>query len=65
MSMLSLLPWHWPATHWAGRLLPHGLAEQQPGSLLSYFVKYQYSGKMLNIALYLTFCSLLVTAMIS
>ena len=41
----------------AGELLPRVPAGQQPALLPSYFVKFQYSGKMVNSRLYLTFCS--------
>ena len=48
----------------AGQLLPRVPAGQQPALLPSYFVKFQYSGKMVNSRLYLTFCNLFWTAMI-
>jgi hypothetical protein len=66
--MLNLFRRCWPATLWllmAGRLLPRVPAGQQLALLPSYFVKFQYSGKMANSALYLTFCNLFWTAMIS
>src|SRR5262249_2308894 len=63
MSMLSLLPPALASHTLAGRL-PPGLGGAA-GLAPSYFVKFQYSGKMVNSALYLTFCRLFWTAMIS